>query len=566
MLQELAYFAIVVATLILAFPFGWYLAKVFKGEPNLLTPLLRPIERGIYRVCGINENSEMTWKKYVGTLMGFEVLGFAFAFVILSLQGVLPFNPQNLGAIHWDLALNLAISWVTNTQWIPYTGERDFSYMSQMLGLLVQDYISPSAGFVAIVVLARSFSRKHCPTVGNFWVDITRAILYVWIPLSLILVFPLISQGVVQNFDPYAVAHTLEGEVQHIPGGPAATIIIYQLICEDGGNFFANSMAHPFENPTPFTNWFSLGYILFVPAAIVVMIGKLAISRDTTKALFAVMLVLFLLVMPLPFYAENQGNPLLEKLGIQGGANMEGKEMRFSMFEHIFYIIVGMAPANGSTIAQHDSVMPLTILTIIFMVVIGAPIFGCIGEGSLVLLHYFIVTMFIAGLMTGRTPEIIGKKVELREIILAGASFLFSSFSSLVTTAVVMLSAAGVATLGNAGPHGLTEMLFTFTSCSINNGSYMGGMNVLATIINLMTPPCMILGRYSTLLVGIAIAGSMARKGQIPISAATLPVASPLFIIAVVFVVFVLSALAFFPAATIGPILEHVLMVSGRTF
>jgi K+-transporting ATPase ATPase A chain len=566
MFQELAYFALIAVTLILAFPFGWYLAKVFKGEPNLLTPLLRPIERRIYRVCGINENSEMTWKKYVATLVGFETLGVVFAFVILSLQGVLPLNPHGVSSFRWDWAVNSAISWVTNTNWIAYSGERDLSYLSQMLGVLVEDYVSPSVGFVAIVVLARSFSRKHCPTVGNFWVDFTRAILYVWIPLGLILVFPLISQGVVQNFDPYAVAHTLEGGVQLIPGGPAATVIIYQLICEDGANYFANAMAHPFENPTPFTNWFTMAYILFVPASIVVMIGKLAISRDTTKALFAVMLVLFILVMPLPFYAENQGNPLLEKLGVQGGVNMEGKEMRFSMFEHIMYIIVGMAPANGSTVSQHDSVMPLTILTIIFMIVIGAPIFGCIGEGPMALIHYFIVTMFIAGLMTGRTPELIGKKVELREIILAGASFLFSSFSSLMTTAIVIVSAAGMTALGNAGPHGLTEMLYAFTSASINNGSYMGGLNVNSYIINLMTPPCMILGRYSTLLVGIAIAGSMARKGHIPISAATLPVASPLFIMAVVFVVFVISALCFFPVATIGPILEHLLMASGRTF
>jgi K+-transporting ATPase ATPase A chain len=508
----------------------------------------------------------MTWKKYVATLVGFETLGVVFAFVILSLQGVLPLNPHGVSSFRWDWAVNSAISWVTNTNWIAYSGERDLSYLSQMLGVLVEDYVSPSVGFVAIVVLARSFSRKHCPTVGNFWVDFTRAILYVWIPLGLILVFPLISQGVVQNFDPYAVAHTLEGGVQLIPGGPAATVIIYQLICEDGANYFANAMAHPFENPTPFTNWFTMAYILFVPASIVVMIGKLAISRDTTKALFAVMLVLFILVMPLPFYAENQGNPLLEKLGVQGGVNMEGKEMRFSMFEHIMYIIVGMAPANGSTVSQHDSVMPLTILTIIFMIVIGAPIFGCIGEGPMALIHYFIVTMFIAGLMTGRTPELIGKKVELREIILAGASFLFSSFSSLMTTAIVIVSAAGMAALGNAGPHGLTEMLYAFTSASINNGSYMGGLNVNSYIINLMTPPCMILGRYSTLLVGIAIAGSMARKGHIPISAATLPVASPLFIMAVVFVVFVISALCFFPVATIGPILEHLLMASGRTF
>lgn len=566
MLQEFAYAAIIIITFILAIPFGRYLAKVFNGERTLLSPILRPIERWLYKVCGIDEDKEMTWKKYVATLMGFEILSIIFAFIIMRLQGILPLNPQGLGAISWDLALNQAISWTTNTQWIAPTGERDLSYMTQMLGLLVQDYISPSIGFVCVVVLARSFSRRHSPTVGNFWVDLTRAILYVWIPLTPVLVFPLISQGVVMNFDPYAVAHTLEGGVQLIPGGPAATTVLYQLICEDGGNFFGQSMAHPFENPTPFNNWLSIGYILFVPVSIVVMIGRLAKSRDTTIALFSVMSLLFLLCTPLPFYAENQPNPTLEKLGVAGGVNLEGKEVRFSMFEHILYIIVGMAPANGSTISQHDSVMPLTVLQIIFFIVIGAPIYGCIGEGSLAMMHYFIVSMFIAGLMTGRTPEIIGKKLELREIILAGASFLFSSFSSLVTTAVAILSVAGLAALGNAGPHGLTEMLFAFTSCSINNGSYMGGLNVLATFINLMTPPCMIMGRYSTMLVGLAIAGSMARKGQIAVSAATLPIASPLFIITVVFVVFILSALAFFPVATIGPILEHLMMVAGKTF
>ncbi len=566
MLQELAYAFIIIATIILAVPFGGYLAKVFSGERTLLSPILRPVEKGIHKICGIDEKSEMTWKKYIGTLMGFEFIGVIFTFVILSLQGVLPLNPQGLGAIRWDLAVNIAFSYITNTNWIAYTGEHEFSYMSQMLGTHVQEYISPAVGFSAIIVLARSFSRRHSPTIGNFWVDLIRVILYVWIPLSLILVFPLISQGVVQNFDPYTVAHTLEGGVQLIPGGPAASVIVYQLFCEDGSNYFGNSMAHPFENPTPFNSWLTMGYILFVPASIVVMIGKLSRSRDTTIALFSVMIVMFLLCMPLPFYAENQPNPLLEKLGVQGGVNLEGKEMRFSMFEHIMYILVGMAPANGSTISQHDSLMPLSILQIIFFIVIGAPIFGCIGEGPLAMMHYFIVAMFVAGLMTGRTPELIGKKLELREIILAGASFLFSSFSSLVTTAIAIISVAGLATLGNSGPHGLTEMLFAFTSASINNGSYMGGLNVLSTYICLMTPPCMLLGRYSTLLVGIAIAGSMARKGQIAVSAATLPVASPLFIITVVFVVFILSALAFFPVATIGPILEHLLMTAGRTF
>ena len=567
MLIELAHITILVAALGLAIPFGRYMAKVFSGEKNLLTPVLRPVERAVYRFCGIDEKKEMSLKRYIATFVGFELLGMTFVFLIMELQGWLPLNPQRVGPMRWDLALNTAVSYVTNTNWFAYVGERELSYLAQLLGPLVQDIISPSVGMAAVVTLARCFSRRNSPTVGNFWVDLTRAILYIWVPLSLLLVFPLISQGVPQNLNPYVVAHTLEGGQQVIPaGGPVGTIETFKMVAEDGSAWSATHSAHPFENPTPLSGWLEMGYILFVPASIVFMIGRLTKSRKISVALFATMLVLFVLSMPLPFLGEFQGNPILEKLGVAGGVNMEGKEMRFTMFEHVIWIVTAMTTANGSIIASHDSLMPLTLLQILFNLQIGAPIFGCIGTGSLTMIHYFIVSMFIAALMTGRTPELIGKKLDLREIILACVSFLSVTFTSLTFAAIAISVPAGLAVLGNAGPHGLTEMLYAFTSTSINNGSFMAGLKVDTPIINLMTIIPMLVGRHCVLLIGLLIGGSIARKGQIAISSASLPVASPLFIATVIGVIIIMSALTFFPALTLGPILEHLFMLAGRTF
>ena len=566
MLIQLAHITILIAGLGLAIPFGRYMAKVFRGEKNLLTPVLRPAERAVYRFCGIDESREMSLKTYILTFVGFELLGIIFVFLIMELQGWLPLNPQGVGPMRWDLALNTAVSYVTNTNWVAYVGERELSYLAQLLGPLVQDIISPSVGLAAAVTLARCFSRRNSQTIGNFWVDLTRAILYVWVPLSLLLVFPLISQGVIQNLNPYVVAHTLEGGEQLIPGGPVGSIETFKMVAEDGLAWSATHAAHPFENPTPLSAWLEMGYILFVPASIVFMIGELTKSRKTAWALFSTMLLLFLLSMPLPFLGEFQGNPLLEKLGVEGGVNMEGKETRFTMFEHVIWIVTAMAPANGSTIAQHDSVMPLTVLQILFNLQIGAPIFGCIGTGSLSMLHYFIVSMFIAALMTGRTPELGSKKLDLHEIILAAVSFLSTSFTSLVFAAIAISVPAGLATLGNSGPHGLTEMLYAFTSTSINNGSVMAGLKINTPLINLTTAIAMLTGRHAVLLIGLLIGGSIARKGQIAISAASLPVASPLFIATVVGVIIIMSALTFFPALALGPILEHLLMLAGGIF
>lgn len=565
-LQILVYIFVISTGLGLAAPYGKFMARVFGGERNLLTPVIRPVERWVYKVCGIDENTEMTLKTYIVTLLVFELLGAILVFAVMMLQGVLPLNPQGHPALRWDRALNLAVSFVTNSNYQPYTGEHELTYMSYMLGVLVQDIISPAVGLAVIVTMARCFSRGSSPTIGNFWVDLIRGMLYIWVPLSLLLVFPLISQGVIQNLNPYVVAHPLEGGEQIIPGGPVGAITVFKMMCEDGNAWSGVSAAHPFENPTGLSFYLEMGYILFVPAAITFMVGWLTKNRKIAVALFSTMLLLFLLSMPLPFLGEFGGNPLLRQIGVEGGVNMEGKEVRFTLFEHVVWLVTSMSPANGSTIAQHSSVLPLTIFQVMFNLGIGAPIFGCIGTGSLTMIHYFIVSMFLAGLMTGRTPEMIGKKLDLREVVLACTSFLMSSFTALGFAAIALSTRAGLAAMSNAGPHGLTEVVYVFISTSINNGSFMAGLDVTQPFYNLATILPMFGGRFSTLIVGLLIGGSIARKGKIPISAASLPVASPLFIITVVFVIIILSGLCFFPVLTLGPILEHLMMLAGRTF
>ena len=564
--QILVYILVIGAGLGLAVPYGKFMSRVFGGERNLLTPVLRPAEKFIYRVCGIEENTEMTLKHYIVTLLIFELFGAILVFGVMMLQGVLPLNPQGHEALRWDRALNLAVSFVTNSNYQPYVGEHELTYMSYIFGVLVQDIISPAVGLAVIVTMARCFGRGNSKTIGNFWVDLVRGMLYIWVPLSFLLVFPLIAQGVIQNMNPYVIAHTLEGGEQIIPGGPVGVITTFKMMCEDGNAWSGVSAAHPFENPNGLSFYLEMGYILFVPAAITFMVGWLTKNRKITIALFSTMLLLFILSMPLPFIGEFGGNPQLAQQGVAGGLNMEGKEVRYTLFEHVIWIVTSMSPANGSTIAQHGSVLPLTIFQVMFNLGIGAPIFGCIGTGSLTMIHYFIVSMFLAGLMTGRTPEMIGKKLDLREVVLACTSFLMSSFTALGFAAIALSTAIGRAAMINAGPHGLTEVVYVFISTSINNGSFMGGVDVTQPFYNLATILPMLGGRFSTLIVGLLIAGSLGRKGKIPISSASLPIASPLFIITVVFVIIILSGLCFFPVLTLGPILEHLMMMAGISF
>jgi K+-transporting ATPase ATPase A chain len=566
MLVQLAHFAIIACCLLLSVPYGRYMARVFTGERNLLTLVLQPVERVIYRVCGVDEKEEMTWKTYLLTLVVFNVIGFIFLFALLTFQGWMPLNPQNLSSFRWDTALNVATSFVTNTEWQVYSGERDFSYLSQILGLIVQDFISPSVGLVCAIALFRGFGRKGFNAIGNFWVDMTRSIFYIILPLVLVFSFFLISQGVIQNLSPYTVAQTLEGKEQLIPGGPAAGLTALQIICEDGGGFFNVNCIHPFATPTPLSYFLEMGIMLLIPSALCFTFGEMLQNRKIGRALFIGMLVLFLLSIPFYLWAEPQGNPILAKLGVAGGVNLEGKEMRFTEFEAMLWTVTSMCPANGSILAQHDSLLPLSMLAIITNLVIGAPIFGCWGSGINTMLFYFILTVFVGGLMTGRSPDMAGKKIEPLEIILSAASLLSSSLPTLVLGGIAIALPVGLAGLNNAGPHGLTEILYNVASVCINNGSPAAGLATNTVFYNLMLSVGMILGRYSTLVAALWMAGSLARKKMVAESPATLSVGSPFFMVMVVGTVVIVSALTFFPVLMLGPFLEHLLMQLGKTF
>ncbi len=566
MLIGIAHIIIIIACLALAVPFGRYMAKVFNGEKNLLTPVFRPVERGFYRLCGIDENREMSWKRYLLSFFGFNLLGIIYLFVLLLLQGRLPLNPQHLASFRWDTALNIATSFVTNTEWQAYSGEREMSYLSQILGVTVMDFIGPAVGLVCAIALARGFARKNFATVGNFWVDVTRCILYVMVPVAVPFAIVFVSQGTIQNLNHYTVAHTLEGGQQLIPGGPAASVSALKLFGEDGGGFFNVNSVHPFEVPTPLMYALELFIILLVPAALCFTYGEIFHNRKIGWALFIAMLLLIAMTLPLYLWAEAQGNPILAKLGVAGGVNMEGKDMRFTIFEDMLFTGISMPPANGSIITQHDSLLPLSLLAILFNIVIGAPVFGCWGTGIITMVYYFILAAFLGGLMSGRGPEIAGKKIEPLEIILGAASLLFSSLPTLILTAIAIALPVGLAGLNNTGPHGLTEIFYNYASICVNNGSPAAGLTANTPFYNLTIIVGMVLGRYSTDVTALIIAGSLARKKIVPVTSGTLPVTSPVFIIMVIGTVIIISALTFFPALMLGPILEHLLMQLGWTF
>lgn len=566
MLIELLNVSIVAACLVASVFYGRYMAKVFQGQRTLLSPIIRPIERAIYWICGIDETREMTWKTYLFLYFVFEAVSIIFGFAVLVLQDKLPLNPQGYGPFRWDTALNMIVSFSTNTEWQAYSGEREMSYMSQILGLTVQDFWGPTIGIVCAIVLFRGFARKNFGTIGNIWVDMTRCVLYVVLPLVLVFAFFLASQGTIQNLNPYVVAHTLEGAEQLIPGGPAAGITSMQIIMENGGGFFNVNDVHPFTTPTGLDYWLQLGIILLIPSASIFCFGEFINNRRIGWAIFGAAIVLFLLSTPFYLYPEFQGNPILEKLGVAGGLNMEGKEQRFTLFEDMFWTLTSMCPANGSTMTQHDSLLPISIMGILWNIVVGAPIFGCWGTGVITLIYYFILAMFLGGLMTGRSPEMAGKKLEPREIILSAISLLSSSLPTLILTGIAIVLPVGLAGLNNYGPHGFMEIFYTYAAEAVNNGSPMAGLTANTPFYNLTLIIAMAVGRFSTDITALAIAGSLARKKIVPTTIATLPVASPFFILMVVGTVIVVNALQFFPFMMLGPILEHLYMIMGKTF
>jgi K+-transporting ATPase ATPase A chain len=551
---------------IMAFPMGEYMAKVFSGGRTFLTLVLSPVEKFLYRIFAVDPNEEMSWKTYALSLVLFNIIGIAVLFLLQLIQGILPLNPQQFGAVRWDTALNTAISFGTNTNWQAYSGEQTMSYLTQMLGLTVQNFTSAAIGIAASIAVIRGFIRKSAMAIGNFWVDLTRTVLYILLPLVIIVSLVLVSQGVVQTLSPSIEASTMEGGKQVIAVGPVASQVAIKQIGTNGGGFFNANSAHPFENPAPLTDFLEVLSLMLIAAALPFTLGAMLKNRRQGVAIFAAMMVLYLAGLGVFAWTEMRGSPLLEKAGVASGINMEGKEARFGVVNSVIFAQSTTVTSCGAVNSMHDSLLPLSGLVLMFNMAIGEVIFGGVGTGLIGMLSYAILTMFLAGLMIGRTPELMGKKLELFEMVMAVVIIVTPAILQLILSSVAISTRAGIASLGNTGPHGLSEIIYAFASTSGNNGSAFAGLNVNTIFYNLTTSLAMIIGRFSTIIPALAIAGSLAGKKIVPVSTATFPTTSTLFIFMLICVVIVVGALTFFPIFTLGPFLEHLLMAIGKTF
>lgn len=582
-IQILLFFGLV---LLCAKPLGGFMARVFEGQRTFLHPLLRWLEVVTYKMAGIKEDVEQRWTHYTASLLSFSVFGFLLTYLLQRLQGVLPFNPQGFGAgnVTPDLAFNTATSFVTNTNWQAYAGESTLSYFVQMAALAVQNFASAAAGMAVAIALVRGFARQEKKTIGNFWVDVTRATVYVLLPLSIIGALFLVSQGIVQNLNPYTTATTVEGAKQTIAQGPVASQEIIKQLGTNGGGFFNANSAHPFENPTPLTNLASMFLIFLIPGALTYTFGRMIGDTRQGWAIFAAFSVMFLIGVFVCYGFEQAGNPILAKLGIQTsattgqpGGNMEGKEVRFGVASSALYATVTTGASCGAVNSMHDSYTPIGGLVPLFNMMTGEVIFGGVGAGLYGILLYCILAVFIAGLMVGRTPEYLGKKIEKKEVKMAMLAVIATAFSVLVFTALTSVIAfpakgywnppgAAVANLSNSGPHGFGEILYAYASGTANNGSAFGGISPNTPWYNLTLGLSMWIGRFLFLIPLLAAAGSLAAKKKIPSTAGTFPTHGPLFVGLLVGTVLIVGALTFFPALSLGPIVEHYLMHSGKLF
>jgi len=551
---------------ILALLLGRYMASVFEGWRTFLTPVCAPLERLIYRVCSINAQAEMSGREYMQALTIFTVINLLFLFLVQILQRLLPLNPQVLPAVRWDTALNTAVSFVTNTNWQAYSGEAVMSYLSQMLGLAVQNFVSAAVGLAAALAMVRGFVRKECASLGNFWVDLVRSVLYVLLPLSLILALGLVAGGVVQTLHPYVRVQTLDTGSQAIALGPAASQIAIKQLGSNGGGFFNANSSHPFENPTPLTDILENLAILLLPIALVFAFGRMVGNRQQGWAIYGAMLILFLLGLAVVLAAETSGNPWLARLGVARGLNLEGKEVRFGLMPSALWGQSTTATSNGSVNAMHDSMMPLSGLVYMFNMGIGEVIFGGVGVGLMSMLFYALMTMFIAGLMVGRTPEFLGKKLGPREMVMAVIGLLLPPMVLLIGAAVAVMTRSGLAGLTNPAAHGLSEILYAYSSAVGNNGSAFAGLNANTPFYNLTLSVAILVGRFATLLPGLAIADALARKKTVPAGVATFPTTSLLFVLMLVSVVIIVGALTYFPVFALGPLLEHLRLLAGQGF
>ena len=572
-LQTVVYLAVLLA---LVKPLGWYMARVYEGKPCGLDRVLGPAERLIYRLAGIRPAAEMKWTTYALAMLLFNLLGVLTVYGLQRLQGLLPLNPQGLGPVKGDLAFNTAASFATNTNWQSYSGETTLSYLVQMLGLTVQNFVSAATGMAVLVALIRGLVRRSAGTIGNFWVDLTRSTLYILLPLSLLLAVVLVSQGVVQTLGPYRQVELLQpardaaGQpvtTQMIAVGPAASQVAIKQLGTNGGGFFNVNSAHPLENPTPLSDFLEMLAILLIPAALCYTYGKMIGDTRQGWAVLAAMLMIFLPMLGLCVWSETQGQASLAGLGVdqsssdlQPGGNMEGKEVRFGIANSALWATATTAASNGSVNSMHDSYTPLGGLAPTWMMQLGEVVFGGVGSGLYGLLMFAVITVFVAGLMVGRTPEYLGKKIEAFEMKMASLVVLIPPLLVLVGTALAVGLESGRSAVSNGGPHGFSEILYAFSSASNNNGSALAGLSTDRPFYNIALALAMLIGRYALAVPVLAAAGSLAAKKYIPPGAGTLPTHTPLFVILLAIMVVIVAALAFLPALALGPIVEHLMM------
>jgi K+-transporting ATPase ATPase A chain len=561
-LQIAIYFAVLTALVV---PLGRYMARVFEGERTFLSPVLRPVEVAFYRLSGVDERREQHWITYAVAMLLFNAAGFVLLYALLRLQHLLPLNPADMSAVAPDLAFNTAVSFTTNTNWQNYGGESTLSYLSQMMGLTTQNFVSAATGIALLIALIRAFARASGNTVGNFWVDLTRTTLYVLLPLAAIGALILIWQGTPQNLGPYVDATTLEGAKQTIAQGPAASQIAIKQLGTNGGGFWNANGAYPYENPTPLSNFLEVLYILLIPAALTYTFGRMVGDQRQGWALYAAMSVIFLAGVAVAYWAEAAGNPQFAALGLDP-ANMEGKEIRHGLAPSALWAVATTAASNGSVNAMHDSFTPIGGMIPIIMMQLGEIVYGGVGSGLYGMLLMVIVAMFVAGLMVGRTPEYLGKKIEAKEVKMAMLAILILPLSMLAFTAASVMLPFGLSSMQDAGPHGFSEVLYLFTSQTANNGSAFAGFTGNTLWYNTTGGLAMLIGRYFVIVPMMAVAGSLVAKKKVPASVGTFPTHGPLFVGLLVGVIVIIGGLTFFPALALGPIAEHFAMQAKMLF
>ncbi|HZF33703.1 MAG TPA: potassium-transporting ATPase subunit KdpA [Candidatus Angelobacter sp.] len=572
-IQIALYCAVVV---VLVKPVGGFMTRVFAGDRTWLTPVLRPVERSFYRLAGVDEQADQHWTAYAVSMLVFNAAGFLLLYLLQRVQGILPvhsLNPQGLAGISPDSAFNTAISFTTNTNWQSYVPEVTMSYLTQMLGLTVHNFLSAATGIALAVALIRGFARRSAKGIGNFWADLTRCTLYILLPISFLAALFLVWQGMPQNFNAYVDATTVEGAKQTIAQGPVASQVAIKMLGTNGGGFFNANAAHPYENPTPLSNFVQMLLIFVLGAGLTNVFGRMVGDQRQGWAVFAAMGVMVLIGVTVAYWAESHGNPAFAALGVdstsstlQAGGNMEGKEVRFGIANSALFATVTTDASCGAVNSMHDSFMPLGGMVPLVNILLGEVIIGGVGAGLYGMLLMAVIAVFVAGLMVGRTPEYVGKKIEAQEVKMTMLAILVLSLSILGFTAIATVAPAGLAGPLNAGPHGFSEILYAFTSGTGNNGSAFAGISANTLFFNTTIGFAMLIGRFAMIVPMLAVAGSLAAKKQVPPSAGTFPTHGGLFVGLLIGVVLIVGGLTYFPAVSLGPIVEHAAMLAGTLF